>query len=68
MREKFIAYEQFTAIQQYSGLAVELKADARPTWMKNMSNIPGLVHKVIASAITQGPCSGNSGYCVGGME
>jgi hypothetical protein len=66
MREKFISYEQFTAVQQCSGRPVELKADARPEWMKNMSNIPGLVHKVIASAIHPVSWSGNSGYCVGG--
>jgi hypothetical protein len=68
MREKFIPYENFMPIQGYSGLPVELQSNARFDWMKNMGNVPGLVHSVIASAINPIPNDEHSGFNVGGIE
>ena len=68
MGKKFIVYEQCTAIQQYSGLPVELSPDMRFDWMTNMNNVPGLVHKVIASATNPTPNTDVSGFNVGGIE
>jgi hypothetical protein len=67
MREKFIPYEQMALIQQYSGLPIELGPGAQFDWMKNMYSVPGLVHKIVASAINPVP-NASGGYNVGGID
>jgi hypothetical protein len=68
MSKKFIDYEKFTPIQEYSGLPFELQSDARFDWMRNMSNVPHLVDSVIASAIAPIPNQEYGGFNVGGVE